>query len=104
MFTLKELITISNVGSNTCIPSNTSLDTLNVVYIVFIYHLIRSTQVWFEITLHFCHKGAESQEKLLKTSFQVFHDHNFRTYVSRTACEKSSQDTDEVGIQQSLTL
>ena len=29
------------------------------------------SQVWFEITLHFCHKGSESQEKLLKTSFEV---------------------------------
>ena len=33
--------------------------------------LTLSFKVWFEITLHFCHKGSESQEKLLKTSFEV---------------------------------
>ena len=40
-------------------------------------------KVWFEITLHFCHKGAESQEKLLKGSFEIFRDVTGRTYVSR---------------------
>lgn len=33
--------------------------------------LTSTFKVWFEITLHFCHKGSESQEKLLKTSFEV---------------------------------
>lgn len=40
-------------------------------------------KVWFEITLHFCHKGSESQEKLLKTSFEIYRDASGRAYVSR---------------------
>jgi hypothetical protein len=40
-------------------------------------------KVWFEITLHFCHKGSESQEKLLKTSFEIYRDASGRAYVAR---------------------
>ena len=40
-------------------------------------------KVWFEITLHFCHKGSESQEKLLKNSFEIYRDITGRAYVAR---------------------
>lgn len=53
-------------------------------------------KVWFEITLHFCHKGSEPQEKLTRTSFQVFRDHNYRAYISRCPGSKSGNDTDEI--------
>nr|XP_002125964.2 uncharacterized protein LOC100186276 [Ciona intestinalis] len=49
-------------------------------------------KVWFEVTLHFCHKGSESQEKLRKDSFDIFHDHNGRRYIARTA----PTDADEI--------
>jgi hypothetical protein len=41
-------------------------------------------KVWFEITLHFCHKGSESQEKLLKNSFEIYRDITGRAYVARS--------------------
>lgn len=51
-------------------------------------------QVWFEITLHFCHKGAEAQEKLKKTTFAVFSDRNGLRYVARNS--PGMTDDDEV--------
>jgi len=54
-------------------------------------------KVWFEITLHFCHKGSESQEKLLKTSFEIYRDASGRAYVSRgRPHQRSSGEIDDV--------
>ncbi|CAK8674019.1 unnamed protein product [Clavelina lepadiformis] len=41
-------------------------------------------KVWFEITLHFCHKGSESQEKLKKTSFKIYGDNSGKRFVGRS--------------------
>nr|XP_039252153.1 uncharacterized protein LOC120329565 [Styela clava] len=53
-------------------------------------------KVWFEITLHFCHKGSEPQEKLTRSSFHIFRDHNYRAYISRAPNAKPGNDTDEI--------
>ena len=48
-------------------------------------------KVWFEITLHFCHKGSESQEKLLKSSFEIYRDVTGRAYVARARPKDGQQ-------------
>jgi biotin carboxyl carrier protein len=53
-------------------------------------------KVWFEITLHFCHKGSESQEKLLKTSFEIYRDGSGRAYVARGRPNNRNGDMDDV--------
>nr|CAB3262995.1 uncharacterized protein LOC100186276 [Phallusia mammillata] len=50
-------------------------------------------KVWFEITLHFCHKGSEAQEKLKKSSFNIYHDLNGLRYVARII---GMNDADEI--------
>jgi len=53
-------------------------------------------KVWFEITLHFCHKGSESQEKLLKSSFEIYRDASGRAYVSRGRPHQNRGEIDDV--------
>lgn len=54
------------------------------------------SQVWFEITLHFCHKRSEPQEKLTRHSFRLYRDQSFRAYVAK-ATDSNVREHEEVG-------
>merc|ERR1712157_149894 len=96
----KQLKILKGIGKTICHKQPITIEDLRRMYDSQILSrkspiaLLR--KVWFEITLHFCHKGSESQEKLLKSTFEIFRDLSGRSYISRNHKRAEYQNLEEI--------